>query len=83
MTGPVASLAVGQAVLAAGSSPLTGLERFLLMLPLCLSIAVVYKTTRCDRLRDVPRASLGLWLTIVLGMYAVGIGLWAVFEVAV
>ena len=55
---------------------LTGRERLMLMLPLCLSVAIVYKTTRCENLRDVPGAALILWGTIVLGMLAVGIGLW-------
>ena len=62
---------------------LTGVQRSLLMLPLCLSIAVVYKTTRCERVRDIPVAALILWVTIVAGMYAVGIGLWAVFNMTV
>ncbi len=62
---------------------LSGRQRFLLMLPLCLSIAVVYKATRCERMRDLPTAALVLWVTIVAGMYAVGFGLWAVFNIAV
>lgn len=57
---------------------LTGTDRFLLMLPICLCIAVIYKTTRCDRLRDIPVASLILWVSIVVGMYSVGVGLWAI-----
>ena len=63
--------------------PLSGTQRFLLMLPLCLSIAVVYKTTRCDRLREVPASAAVLWVTIIAGMYAVGVGLWLVFRIAV
>ena len=63
--------------------PLSGLGRLSLMLPLCLSIAIVYKTTRCQELRDVPKAAAGLWVTIVLGMCLVGFGLWAVFELMV
>lgn len=62
---------------------LTGRQHFLLMLPLCLSIAVVYKTTRCRKLRDVPLAALALWGTIVIGMCSVGLGLWAVFRILV
>lgn len=62
---------------------LTGVQRLLLMLPLCLSIAIIYKTTRCDNLREVPVAALALWITIVLGMYAVGLGLWVAFEIMV
>ncbi|MGB2984435.1 MAG: hypothetical protein WBE26_01015 [Phycisphaerae bacterium] len=59
---------------------LTGIQRFLLMLPLCLSIAVVYKATRCRNLRDLPAAALILWVTIVVSMYAIGLGLWVAFE---
>ncbi len=62
---------------------LTGVQRLLLMLPLCFSIAIIYKTTRCDNLREVPVAVLALWITIVLGMYAVGLGLWVAFEIMV
>ncbi len=62
---------------------LTGIQRSLLMLPLCLSIAIVYKTTRCDKLGDIPVATLILWITIVLGMYAVGLGLWVAFQIMV
>ena len=53
--------------------------RQMLMLPLCLSIAIVYKTMRCENLREVPLAALILRGTLVLGMYAVGVGLWALF----
>ncbi len=61
----------------------TGGQRFLLMLPLCLSVAIVYKTTRCASLREMPVSALVLWMTIVLGMYAVGFGLWALYSVMV
>lgn len=60
---------------------LSGLQRQLLMLPLCLSIAIVYKTTRCDNVRDVPVASLILWATIVVGMYSVGVGFWVLYSI--
>jgi len=63
------------------SLDLTGPQRFLLMLPLCLSIAVVYKTTRLENLRHLPAASLILWVTISLGMCVVGLGLWLLFLV--
>jgi hypothetical protein len=55
--------------------------RILLMLPLCLSIAIVYKTLRLQDLRAMPRSTAILWVTIVLGMYGVGVGLWALFLV--
>jgi len=60
--------------------PLTGVQRALLILPLCLSISIVYKATRLQRMRDLPIASGTLWLTIVTGMYAVGIGLWLLYS---
>ena len=58
---------------------LTGIQRFLLMLPLCLSIAIVYKTTRCETVGDVPLSSVALCATIVIGMVGVGVGLWLFF----
>lgn len=58
----------------------TGPLKLLLLLPLTLAIAVVYKATRLERLRDLPAAVLGLWVTIILGMYAVGVSLWAVYR---
>lgn len=62
---------------------LTGTQKFLLLLPICLSIAIVYKTTRCESVRDVPVEALVLWVSIVAGMYAVGLGLWAAYSVMV
>ena len=56
-----------------------GWQKMLLMLPLCLAISIVYKTTKCDELREVPVAAIVLWITIVAGMFAVGIGLFAAF----
>ena len=60
--------------------PLGGSQRLLLMLPLCLSVAVVYKTTRLSNLRELPVAVGLLWGTIVLGMCGVGVGLWLLFS---
>lgn len=60
---------------------LTGKQRLLLMFPLCLSVAIVYKTTHCEKLRELPMATFVLWVTIVIGMYAVGVGLWAFYEI--
>lgn len=59
--------------------PLGGAPRLLLMLPLCLSVAIVYKTTRLRNLRELPVAVGLLWGTIVLGMCGVGVGLWLLF----
>lgn len=61
------------------SATLSGMQRLLLMLPLCLSVAVVYKTTRLRDLAQLPLAVLLLWVTMVLGMCGVGAGLWLLF----
>lgn len=59
---------------------LSGTGRLLLMWPLCLAVAIVYKTTRTEDTRSIFKASAVLWLTIVFGMYTVGIVLWSVFN---
>lgn len=59
---------------------ITGPLRTLMLIPLALTIAVVYKTIHCRHLRDVPIASLVLCATIVIGMFAVGGGLLLVYE---
>ena len=60
---------------------LTHFPRFVLMLPLCLSVALIYKSTRKENMREVPAAAAVLWVTIVIGMVAVGVGLWVLFSV--
>ena len=62
---------------------LSGQQRLLLMLPLCLAIAIVYKAIRHEDLRKLPAAALSLWATIVVGMAAVGVGLWLLFVIMV
>jgi hypothetical protein len=39
-----------------------------LLVPLCLAVAVVYKSIRCRDMRLVPRQAAVLFITIVLGM---------------
>ena len=58
--------------------PLSGLQRAALLLPICLSISVVYRTIKTPDLRDIPRTSLTLWATIVVGMWVVALTLWVV-----
>jgi hypothetical protein len=40
----------------------------LLLLPLCLAVAIVYKCVRCRRTSEVPREATQLFIEIVLGM---------------
>ena len=53
-----------------------GNNRLWLLLPLCLSIAIVYKTTKVRELHNMPLAALLLFLTIVGGTIAVSAGLY-------
>ncbi len=60
---------------------LSGMQRMGLLLPLTASIAVVYKTLKVPTVREIPLASLTLWLTIVIGMYLVGTILAVIYHV--
>ncbi len=59
--------------------PLTGFQRAALLLPICLSISVVYRTIKTPNLRDIPKTSLALWVTIVVGMWVVALTLYVVY----
>ena len=59
---------------------LTRVQQMLLLLPLCLCISVVYKTTKCASVREIPLAAAVSWVTIVIGMYAVGLALLLIYE---
>jgi hypothetical protein len=49
-----------------------------LLLPLCLGVAIVYKSMKCATVRQVPREAAVITLWIVLGMVsaAVVLGVW-------
>jgi len=53
-------------------------SRLWMLLPLTLSISVVYKTSRMDNLRALPLAILLLWATITAGMIAVAVVLYII-----
>ena len=55
-------------------------QQALCLLPLCLCISIIYKTIKCENLREMPMAVLKNWITIVIGMYAVGIALLLIYE---
>jgi hypothetical protein len=38
------------------------------MLPLCVAVSVVYKSIKCESMRDVPRQAAEITVWIVLGM---------------
>jgi membrane protein YdbS with pleckstrin-like domain len=54
---------------------------YLLLLPLCLAIAIVYKAIRCDSMKRVPREALGLFVFIIVVMVLTAGALAALVEV--
>ena len=60
---------------------LGGFQKALLIVPLSLAISIVYKSTRAGNLSNLTRQAVGLCVTIVVGMYAVGMGLWALYHI--
>ena len=49
-----------------------------LLLPLCASLAIVYKTVRTTNLRRLPLEALALFGYLILGMVGLGAGLWLI-----
>lgn len=45
----------------------------LLALPLCLGVAIVYKTTKCGETKQIPKESAFLFGYIVLGLIAAAV----------
>jgi hypothetical protein len=43
-----------------------------LLVPLCVAVAVVYKSIKCNTMREVPRQALSITLWIIGGMIAAG-----------
>jgi hypothetical protein len=61
---------------------LTRPAQLLMLLPLCLAVSLVYKTTKCENVHEIPWATLVSWVTIVIGMFAVGVVLLIAYELA-
>jgi hypothetical protein len=59
---------------------ITDVWRLLMLVPLALSISIVYKTIRCQRLRSVPVASIVLCGMILGGMMSIGVALLVIFR---
>ncbi len=45
---------------------------YLLLLPLCIAVAVVYKSVKCASMSQVPREAAVITLWIIVGMVAAG-----------
>ncbi len=62
---------------------LSGPQHAIMLAPLCLAVSVVYKAVSAKNLRRLPLDAAVLCATIIGGMYAVGIGLWALYRISV
>lgn len=51
-----------------------------LVIPLCASVAVVYKTVRTGDLGRLPREIVLLLLYMLAGLFALGAGLWLILK---
>ena len=58
--------------------PLGSQQLLWLLLPLCASLAIVYKTIRTNNISRLPLEILALFGYILLGLLGVGAGLWLV-----
>jgi hypothetical protein len=47
-----------------------------LMLPILVSVTIIYKTLRTQNIRRLPLEILGLLVYMVVGVVGLGVGLW-------
>jgi hypothetical protein len=52
-----------------------------LLLPLCLAVAIVYKSIKCRTMRQVPREALIIFVWILIGMASAAGALAAVVKI--
>ncbi len=52
--------------------------RLWMFLPLAACVAVVYRATRARTARELPRATLKTFLSIVIGMWLIGVAAYAI-----
>ena len=57
-----------------------GVNHIWLVLPLCMVLAVVYKTIRVKHLRQLPLQILGLWAYIFVGLVSLAVAFWLLVE---
>ena len=48
---------------------------YLLLLPLCVAISIVYKSVKCATMQQVPREAASITFWILLGMVTAGAAL--------
>jgi hypothetical protein len=54
---------------------------YLLLVPLCLGVSIVYKSIKCHRMSQVPREAGVIFLMILAGMAFAGAALMALVRV--
>jgi hypothetical protein len=57
-----------------------GVSHIWLVLPLCMVLAVVYKTIRVKYIRQLPLQILGLWAYIFVGLVSLAVAFWLLVE---
>jgi hypothetical protein len=60
--------------------PIPSQHQLWLLLPLCIAVAVTYKTIRTNNLRRLPLEILILVAYMAAGLTALGAGLWLVLD---
>ena len=53
---------------------------YLLLIPLCVGISIVYKSIKCREMKQVPREASVIFIMIMLGMTATAAGLYALMR---
>jgi hypothetical protein len=53
---------------------------YLLLLPLCVGISIVYKSIKCREMKQVPREATVIFSMILLGMLAAAAGLYVLMR---
>ena len=54
---------------------------YLLLIPLCVGISIVYKSIKCREMKQVPREATVIFSMIMLGMVTAAVGLYALMRV--
>ena len=57
-----------------------GADHIWLVLPLCMVLAVVYKTIRVKYIRQLPLQILSLWAYIFVGLVSLAVAFWLLVE---
>ena len=53
---------------------------YLLLIPLCIGISIVYKSIKCREMKQVPREASVIFIMIMLGMTATAAALYALMR---